>query len=104
MRAFLLLAAALTLVALSAVPLFVYNTIRAGSKRERERYVTLIAIALDQLVGSLGYRTEDYTVSAWTHHLCRDLGRKCWLERLIDRIFYAGHCRDSWEREQRGKV
>ena len=104
MRALALILVALLTVAVAGMPVFLWQSLRRRRDPVALRtYWRTLAIGIDQVGGSLLYGTEDYTVSAWTHHLCADLGRRCWLERLIDRLFYPGHCAASWRREQEGK-
>ncbi len=57
------------------------------------------AVGFDQAGGSVLYGQEDWTISSWTHRLCAEDGRLCWLEKAIDMIFWAGHCRKSYETE-----
>jgi len=104
MRALALIIVALLTVAVAGLPVFLWQSLRRRRDPVALRaYWRTLAIGIDQVGGSLLYGTEDYTVSAWTHHQCADYGRLCRFERLIDRLFYPGHCAASWRREQEEK-
>jgi len=70
-------------------------------EKDLKNYFLDVAIGFDQAGGSALYRTEDWTVSSWTHYLCKTKNRYCWFEKVIDFLFGKGHCKSSYLKESR---
>jgi len=100
-KSFGLMAVAAVGVTIASIPVLVVMSVR--NRRKLPEYWRTVAIGMDQVGGSIIYGTEDWTISSWTHWLCKSRGgRFCRFERLIDSIFGPGHCARSWDHERRG--
>jgi len=92
---FLFLLAYILTVILTPV-IFIVKLISLRSKD----YVLTCAIGFDQAGGSLLYNEEDWTISSYSYILCLKYnGIYCIIKRIIDMLFGANHCRNSYEKE-----
>jgi len=64
-----------------------------------KEYLEISAIGFDQAGGSVMYGKENYTISSYTHYLCKYECTKCWFEKFIDFFFGREHCKNSFEWE-----
>ncbi len=75
-------------------------------KEPVSEYLLTSAIGFDQAGGSVLYAQENFTVSSFTHYLCRYRHNRyaCTFERFIDAIFGEGHCERAYEWETKNDL
>jgi len=101
MKQFLLMLLALVLFPIAIVMIPV-NAIRKWYLGHNlPAYWITVAEGIDQAGGSILYGQEDFTISAYTYHLCRGGGNgyACWFMGFIDALFGDGHCEGAWREE-----
>ncbi len=93
-----------TIIPLIALPI---NIIRYAIKGELADYFLNLAIGEDQKAGSYLYKTEDWTISAYTYYLGVIQGYKfAWLfMKVIDIVPYLcgyhNHCKRAYQNEKK---
>lgn len=103
-----LLLTAIILMGLAAMTLgpvvFVSTLIREGvDKKPLAPYCKVVAVGIDQMLGAVMYKTEDWTISSYTHWLASkgQIGAVIF-EKIIDFFAYPfqkNHCETAYKRE-----
>lgn len=109
MKSFILMLIAITIIAITTIPIIIANVIRkAYQRRDSIRdYFFTIAVGFDQAGGSILYGQEDWTVSSWTYVLAyRENKEAQRFMKIIDFIFGKNHCEKSylWESIKQGDI
>lgn len=98
---FLLFIFALVLIIIGAPIIFIVQIFRKLYRKESvNKYIHLLAVALDQLGGSLIYGEEDWCISSIAYYHAEIENKNKWFMHLINFLFNdKNHCRISFETE-----
>ena len=92
-------------VAISLSPFVFMLTLMSewAEKKPLAPYCKVVAVGIDQMLGSVMYKTEDWTISAYTHWLAsKGQTGAIIFEKIIDFFAYPfqkNHCETAYKRE-----
>ncbi len=101
MRNFIFLFLALFILFIFGLPIFIFQVLRYTYRNENLiSWFKSLAISIDYIGATLIYSTEGHTISAiaYKKYIKGDKLHK-YVKIIIDKLFYDGHCKESYEYE-----